>query len=82
VQDLPFPASSNADNDLKYRTQEEIDEWRRRDPIKLLESYLLEHALITAEDVAGFAQRIAVEVDEARYGRPARAGVDLDHLYG
>src|SRR5262249_40708739 len=37
---------SNADDDRKYRSQEEVDAWRVHDPILRLENYLLEHGLI------------------------------------
>jgi pyruvate dehydrogenase E1 component alpha subunit len=51
------PADANT---LTYRTQQEIDEWRARDPIKILAQTLQERGLI---DEAG-AQRIADEVEE------------------
>ena len=77
---------SNADDDRKYRTEEEIDQWRARDPIARLEQYLLEHALVTSEQVAGFRHDIASEVEQAileaeQAPGPSRESLH-DHLYG
>ena len=56
---------SNADDDRKYRTEEEVAEWRARDPITRLERYLLEHDLITPDDISGYRQEIVAEVEQA-----------------
>lgn len=77
---------SNADNDLKYRTQEEIDEWRTRDPITRLREYLVGNGLIGEADVAEYQDRARAEVDEAtqiaeRTPMPAPESL-FDHLYG
>lgn len=77
---------SNADNDMKYRTQEEVDAWRQRDPIKRLADYLLTHGLITETDVAAYRERAQAEVDAAtqivdRAPFPAPDTL-FDHLYG
>src|SRR5262245_51068635 len=56
---------SNADDDRKYRSAAEVDEWRARDPIVRLERYLLAEGLVTPEDIAGYRQEIAAEVEQA-----------------
>jgi 2-oxoisovalerate dehydrogenase E1 component alpha subunit len=77
---------SNADNDMKYRTQAEVDEWRKRDPIQRLESYLLEHDLITQEDLSAHHETVRAEVDEAMRLADAAPSPPVsslhDHLYG
>jgi len=77
---------SNADNDMKYRTQEEVDEWRRRDPIKRLEHYLIEHNLITPDELGIMQAAVQAEVDQAtqtaeRTPYPPVSSLN-DHLYG
>lgn len=77
---------SNADDDTKYRSREEIEMWRARDPITRLQQYLLEHDLITQDEIAAFQARIAAEVDEAieiaeQSPNPAVETL-FDHLYG
>ncbi len=77
---------SNADDDTKYRSREEVERWRARDPITRLQQYLLEHDLITQDEIAAFQARIAAEVDEAieiaeQSPNPAVETL-FDHLYG
>jgi len=77
---------SNADDDTKYRSREEVEMWRARDPITRLQQYLLEHDLITQDEIAAFQARIAAEVDEAieiaeQSPNPAVETL-FDHLYG
>ena len=77
---------SNADDDRKYRTEAEVDEWRARDPIVRLERYLLAEGLATPEDIAGYRQEIAAEVEQAieeaeQAPGPSRESL-YDHLYG
>lgn len=77
---------SNSDDDRKYRSSEEVANWRERDPIKRLENYLLERRLITHAEVAGIRQMVKEAVDDAtRVAESAPSPpVDsiFDHLYG
>jgi 2-oxoisovalerate dehydrogenase E1 component alpha subunit len=77
---------SNADDDRKYRSEEEVAQWRARDPIARLERYVLEHHLATPDDIAGDRQAIAAEVEQAieaaeQAPGPARESM-YSHLYG
>jgi 2-oxoisovalerate dehydrogenase E1 component alpha subunit len=58
---------SNADNDLKYRSQEEIDKWRENDPIKNLSAYLLSLGFITQNELDTFYQTARDEVERATH---------------
>ena len=77
---------SNADDDRKYRTEEEVTQWRARDPIARLERYVLERGLITPDQIAGYRQAIAAEVELAIEAAEQAPGPGLgslfDHLYG
>ncbi len=77
---------SNADNDMKYRTAEEVAEWRERDPIKRLERYCLDQQLTTSEQIALDETAIRSEVDQATVAAeqtPNPLSDSLfDHLYG
>jgi 2-oxoisovalerate dehydrogenase E1 component alpha subunit len=57
---------SSSDDDRKYRSKEEVDEWKQRDPIVRFERYLEEHGLLTKEDEDAVRQRVRQEVDEAQ----------------
>jgi pyruvate dehydrogenase E1 component alpha subunit len=59
-----FRAHSMADPDL-YRTKEEIERWRRRDPIALLEEHLRAAGLLSDRDLEELEAEIATELDEA-----------------
>ena len=59
-----FRAHSMADPDL-YRTKEEIERWKERDPIVLFSARLREAELLTDDNLARLEAEIAAELDEA-----------------
>jgi pyruvate dehydrogenase E1 component alpha subunit len=64
LQTYRFRAHSMADPDL-YRTKEEIERWKERDPIALFEKQLRAADLLADEDLSGLESEIATELDEA-----------------
>jgi TPP-dependent pyruvate/acetoin dehydrogenase alpha subunit len=50
---------------LDYRTQEEIDRWKARDPITNLEQKLITHRLAAAEELHEIRERVREKVEEA-----------------
>jgi 2-oxoisovalerate dehydrogenase E1 component alpha subunit len=59
-----MPNTSN-DDDMRYRSREEVDEWRKQDPIGRLRAYLLEHATFSAADAEGLEGELRDQVAEA-----------------
>jgi pyruvate dehydrogenase E1 component alpha subunit len=59
-----FRAHSMADPDL-YRTKEEIEEWKKRDPIVLFKSRLQEWGWLAESGLALLEAEISAEIDEA-----------------
>jgi pyruvate dehydrogenase E1 component alpha subunit len=59
-----FRAHSMADPDL-YRSKEEIEEWKKRDPIVLFQSQLREWGLLTESDLADIEAEVAAEIEAA-----------------
>ena len=57
-----FRAHSMADPDL-YRAKDEIEEWKKRDPIVLFEGRLREWELLNESDLARVESEIAAEID-------------------
>ena len=49
----------------KYRTKEEVEQWRQRDPIGLLEQKLLDYEAATEEDLEEMKSEARETVDEA-----------------
>ena len=58
-------AHSSDDDDRRYREREEIEAWRRKDPIARFEKYLEEAGLLDEEKKEEMAAWIKAEVDEA-----------------
>jgi len=56
---------SLADPGTSYRTKEEIEEWKSRDPIKRLRTRLLREKTITESEIQGMQTAITQELDEA-----------------
>jgi pyruvate dehydrogenase E1 component alpha subunit len=49
----------------KYRTKEEVDEWKKKDPIPRFEQYLLDNKLATKEEIAAVEKSSEDAVEES-----------------
>jgi len=47
AQTYRYYAHTSDDDDRLYRSREEVDEWRRNDPVVILKQYLIEERLLT-----------------------------------
>ena len=56
---------SSDDDDRRYRTKEEVEEWAKRDPLLLYQAWLEERGLLDKRALETMQQRAAQEVDEA-----------------
>jgi len=65
----------------EYRTKEEVEEWRRRDPIKAFADRLIDEDVLTQEDIDKFDQQAIETVDEAVKFADESPFPDLDSLY-
>ena len=72
---------SVADAGKVYRTAEEIDSWRRRDPITRFGLLLTERGVLTADDIDGIWKDVAAEVKDAIDDALEAAFPDIDTLY-
>ena len=59
-----FRAHSMFDAEL-YRQKAEVEEWKKRDPITLLQNYLISRQLITADDIDSISKRVDADVQKA-----------------
>ncbi len=48
-----------------YRTKEEIEEWKQKDPIKRMKAYLLDKALYSADELEGMEKNARQTVEDA-----------------
>ncbi len=58
-------AHSEGMRDVGYRTKEEVDEWKRRDPIESYRTRLIADELATDDDLRGIEDEIAAVIAEA-----------------
>jgi pyruvate dehydrogenase E1 component alpha subunit/2-oxoisovalerate dehydrogenase E1 component len=74
-----FRAHSMFDSEL-YRTKQEVEEWKQRDPITIFTRYLREHGLVEDADVEELERRVAAEVEEAVAFAEAGTWEPVEHL--
>jgi pyruvate dehydrogenase E1 component alpha subunit len=49
----------------KYRTKEEVEEYKRRDPIEMVKHTMLERGIVTEDELAAIDAQIKITVDES-----------------
>ncbi len=73
------------DDDRRYRSREEVEEWTKRDPIARFEAWLIENGLLNARSRDETHKKAAQEVDEAtdyaEQAAPPQPESALDHVY-
>jgi len=60
----PVPHSSD-DDDRSYRSREEVEEWKKKDPILRMKAYLLAEGVLTEALAEEYEEKARSEVDEA-----------------
>ena len=49
----------------KYRSKEEVDEWKKKDPLVLFRTYLTDNHLVDAEALDALDAQVVKEIDDA-----------------
>lgn len=65
AETIRLTSHSSDDNQTVYRSQEELDEIRKNDPIILFSNYLQEVGLLTEESIAEIDREITEHINEA-----------------
>ncbi len=60
-----YYAHTSDDNDTLYRSREEVEHWRKRDPVAALRQYLIENRLLTEEEEQKLDAEVTAELAEA-----------------
>jgi 2-oxoisovalerate dehydrogenase E1 component len=60
-----YYAHTSDDDDRLYRTREEVDEWRRNDPVVTIKQYLIEERLLSDEAEKRIERELDAELSEA-----------------
>jgi pyruvate dehydrogenase E1 component alpha subunit len=75
-----FRGHSMADPE-EYRTKEQVEEWRQRDPINVFKQRMLDEGVISDDDFTKLDEQAVARVDEAVEFADNSAFPDLDSLY-
>ncbi|MBN2125505.1 MAG: pyruvate dehydrogenase (acetyl-transferring) E1 component subunit alpha [Deltaproteobacteria bacterium] len=78
---------TTADDPKRYRKDEEVEDWRKRDPLVRFQRYLTDKGLLSGEKIASIEEEIKTEIQEAvdRAEQLMKTHVDplvmFDHAY-
>ena len=69
---------------MSYRDEDEIDAWKKRDPIEVFGSWLVDHDVLTSDELASMRAEVVAEIDaavafalESEFPTPEEAFEDL-----
>lgn len=56
---------TTADDPTKYRSEEEVEEWEKRDPLVRLQEYVIEQDVLSKKDIEALEEDIKEEISQA-----------------
>jgi len=56
---------TTADDPKRYRTEEEVEQWKKRDPITRFQNYLMDKGVISEDKIAGLGAEVVGEIQSA-----------------
>lgn len=56
---------TTADDPKRYRTEEEVEQWKKRDPITRFQNYLMDKGVISEDKIAGLDSEVVEEIQSA-----------------
>jgi pyruvate dehydrogenase E1 component alpha subunit len=65
----------------KYRTKEELEEYKERDPLKDTEKKILDNKIATEDEIKAIKEKIRLEIEEALEFAEASPLPDASELY-
>jgi pyruvate dehydrogenase E1 component alpha subunit len=78
---------TTADDPKKYRTDQEVAQWERKDPITRFEKYLTDRQILNEDKIGAITQEIKTQISaaESRWQEIVARGIDpldmFDHTY-
>jgi 2-oxoisovalerate dehydrogenase E1 component len=60
-----YLAHTSDDDDRTYRTPQEVEAWRKKDPLQRMKQYLIEQRLLSEQEEDALETEVRTEVDEA-----------------
>lgn len=74
-------AHTTSDDPSKYRTDEEVEPWKKRDPMLRLEKYLLQNELLKEEDIEQLKASFQEEAMEAYQSIEHASDTDIEEIF-
>ena len=71
---------SSSDDPTKYRDDDEVESWARRDPVERFESFLTERGILAKGERATLSEEITAEIDAVIHEQEAAAPMALKTL--
>ena len=71
---------TTADDPKRYRTDDEISDWEKRDPLPRFQKYLVDKGLLTEEKIAALEEEIKAEIQAAVERAEALMSAPVDPL--
>jgi pyruvate dehydrogenase E1 component alpha subunit len=56
---------TTADDPKRYRTEEEVEQWKKRDPITRFQNYLMDKGVLSEDKIAGLDAEVVEEIQSA-----------------
>lgn len=56
---------TTADDPKRYRTEEEVEQWKKRDPIIRFQKYLIDKGVLSENKIAGLDSEVEEEIQSA-----------------
>ena len=56
---------TTADDPKRYRTEEEVEQWKKRDPITRFQNYLIDKGVISEDKISGLDAEVVEEIQSA-----------------
>src|SRR3954451_1337676 len=60
-----YLAHTSDDDDRSYRTAQEVEAWRKKDPLQRMKQYVIEQRLLSEQDEEDLEAEIKAEIDDA-----------------
>ena len=73
--------AGEAEDGLFYRTKEEVDSWKKKDPIKRLQEYLLKNNIINNKNIKNMEGETKKDINDAIDFANESPYPELDYLY-
>ena len=76
-----YLAHTSDDDDRTYRTPQEVEAWRKKDPLRRITQYLIEQRLLTEADEERIEAEVKTTVDDAARAAEAAASPEPRSAY-